>query len=146
MMTLCMCGCGNETSLVKKGDPKRGIVKGSSRKYIRGHNMGKNGNCGRGHKKNSKGRCRKCSSARIRSKKYNIPFEEALEVPENCELCGIHEEDAAWGTMTLDHCHDSGKFRGWICGECNRGLGAFDDDVELLKLAIKYLEDRNALQ
>jgi|SaaInl1SG_22_DNA_1037389.scaffolds.fasta_scaffold08388_2 hypothetical protein len=41
----------------------------------------------------------------------------------------------------LDHCHDSHQFRGWLCDSCNRGLGAFGDDVKRLKRAIDYLSD-----
>ena len=42
----------------------------------------------------------------------------------------------------LDHSHDTGKFRGWICDCCNRGLGGqgFSESVRALKNAIKYLE------
>lgn len=51
-----------------------------------------------------------------------------------CELCGKEAK------MYMDHCHTKLVFRGWICNDCNTGLGKFHDDVELLEKAISYLE------
>ena len=45
------------------------------------------------------------------------------------------------GSWVLDHCHDTDTFRGWLCHKCNRALGGFDDDIEFLKRAIRYVED-----
>ena len=32
------------------------------------------------------------------------------------------------------------KIRGLLCSNCNRGLGHFKDNIDILKSAIKYLE------
>lgn len=40
----------------------------------------------------------------------------------------------------LDHCHSSGKVRGALCGDCNRGLGMFKDSLTLLQGAMEYLK------
>lgn len=34
---LCLCGCGQRTEIARKSDANNGDVKGTSRKYIRGH-------------------------------------------------------------------------------------------------------------
>lgn len=57
--------------------------------------------------------------------------------PALCECCG--GSATGKGSLHLDHCHKTGKFRGWLCHRCNFGLGHFFDDPERLKLAIKYL-------
>ena len=41
----------------------------------------------------------------------------------------------------VDHCKISGKVRGVLCGKCNPGLGYFNHNPKLLRLAAKYLEE-----
>lgn len=40
----------------------------------------------------------------------------------------------------VDHNHITGKNRGLICDNCNRGLGFFHDNIQSLKFAINYLK------
>ncbi len=56
--------------------------------------------------------------------------------PETCEACG---SPPGKQIMNIDHCHTTGKFRGWLCGSCNRGLGQFKDSIERMEKAIAYL-------
>lgn len=42
--------------------------------------------------------------------------------PERCEICELSEEHNG-RTLALDHCHKTGKFRGWLCNTCNLALG-----------------------
>lgn len=45
----------------------------------------------------------------------------------------------------LDHDHNTGKLREFLCSNCNRGLGSFMDSMTLLKIAAMYLEKHSAL-
>lgn len=56
-----------------------------------------------------------------------------------CLICGSGP-GGRWGQFDIDHCHDTGKVRGLLCHECNKGLGCFRDNKESLKKAIEYLE------
>ena len=50
--------------------------------------------------------------------------------PEVCELCGRPPGKTA---LNLDHCHTTGKFRGWLCNSCNTSLGKMGDSIEGVK-------------
>jgi hypothetical protein len=59
-----------------------------------------------------------------------------------CPICERLVKDIPFANrspLVLDHCHDTKTFRGWICDYCNRGLGAFGDDLGRLQNAINYL-------
>lgn len=53
-----------------------------------------------------------------------------------CALCG----KASRRRLSIDHCHETGKFRGLLCDSCNKGLGLFKDDPELLIRAASYIQ------
>lgn len=56
-------------------------------------------------------------------------------------LCSICKTQLTIGVNThTDHCHNSNKVRGLLCGNCNRGLGSFKDNTGYLMEAIKYLQ------
>jgi hypothetical protein len=48
--------------------------------------------------------------------------------------------------LAIDHCHQTGKVRALLCGACNKGLGHFEDNIELLITAIQYLEQHNHIE
>lgn len=60
--------------------------------------------------------------------------------PFNCEICGNLEGDDRNSRIAFDHCHKTGKFRGWICGSCNKAIGFVKDDPNILQKMILYLE------
>lgn len=60
-----------------------------------------------------------------------------------CAICKQPETVVIKGKlimMPVDHCHKTGKTRGLLCTKCNRAIGLFGDDVEVLKSAVEYLE------
>ena len=65
-------------------------------------------------------------------------YVELLEKADNkCEICG--NPDPTYSRLSLDHCHTSKKFRGFLCGKCNHLLGDSNDDIKILQKAIEYL-------
>jgi hypothetical protein len=59
--------------------------------------------------------------------------------PPACELC---EQPPGKRSLHLDHDHETGAFRGWLCSNCNSGLGLFRDNPRLLRKAAKYLVEQ----
>lgn len=57
-------------------------------------------------------------------------------MPKSCEICGRSIGKKA---LHLDHCHATDTFRGWLCGQCNSGLGLLGDNAESVKKALDYL-------
>lgn len=56
-------------------------------------------------------------------------------------ICGQIPEK----TLSVDHCHSTGIIRGFLCRNCNLGLGNFFDYPELLFSAIQYLTQREKI-
>lgn len=56
-----------------------------------------------------------------------------------CAICRTTEPGSRLNRFPIDHCHTSGKVRGLLCENCNRGLGLFQDNKSLLSNAIAYL-------
>ena len=62
-----------------------------------------------------------------------------------CPICGDTQEDmVAKGyvrtSWCLDHDHESNKFRGYICHLCNTGISNLQEDIGILRNAVRYLE------
>lgn len=55
--------------------------------------------------------------------------------PTACEVCG------GGGTICFDHCHKTGKFRGWLCSRCNFALGNVRDNADLLVALAEYIRN-----
>ncbi len=60
-------------------------------------------------------------------------LKDIIETVKECVICGSVED------LVVDHCHKTNIIRGMLCNHCNRGLGNFKDDPELLEFARMYL-------
>ncbi len=72
--------------------------------------------------------------------RYRMKAEEYKRLLERsggkCEICG----KPFTKTPHVDHCHESKRVRGLLCGRCNTGLGQLQHNSEVLKNAIRYLK------
>jgi hypothetical protein len=87
--------------------------------------------------------CRSCRNdyrnANCRGKFRGVISDEALAdikaTIKECVICGSDEP------LVVDHDHKTGKVRGMLCNHCNRGLGHFRDDPELMEFAAIYIRE-----
>ena len=95
-----------------------------------------------------KGKCKPCTKKhddqlKELKKKHPPPTE-----PNYC--CPICERNAQkildkghkvrW---CLDHDHNTGEFRGYICSTCNTGIANLHEDPDVLQNAVNYLKEHN---
>ena len=105
--------------------------------------------CGNKWQKKSRGESY-CLPCRTKYNRVMLALRRKHEPPEDhhCDICCKSEDQlstmftkggAVQSKWRLDHCHKTGKFRGWLCQSCNIALGNFEDDPKILKKAISYL-------
>lgn len=90
-----------------------------------------------------KRRYRNVKSSEIKSK-YGITLSEweTMYAAQDgtCAICKKPEDTDRYANLAVDHCHDTGKVRGLLCNNCNRALGMFKDDLDVLRAGVAYLE------
>jgi hypothetical protein len=59
-----------------------------------------------------------------------------------CNICGMV---VSGKSLHLDHNHEHGYIRGWLCHQCNAGLGMFRDSPFIMGKAIEYISHYNLL-
>lgn len=73
--------------------------------------------------------------------RYGITLEQWMKLFELqdgvCAICKQPETKAQ--SLSVDHCHKTGKIRALLCNSCNKGLGFFKDNSRLLKIAAEYV-------
>lgn len=89
----------------------------------------------------------KAHSDKYYKRNYGLGLQEFFQIMEEqgwkCAICktfGFKMRDNHISGLNCDHDHVTGKVRGLLCHNCNRGLGLFQDNVEYLTSAVKYLE------
>ena len=88
-----------------------------------------------------KGLCKTCSRQGSKIARDLRTFHLSVKT-ENCDCCGRHVSELK-RDFHLDHCYKTGKFRGWLCPQCNRGIGNLGESVEGLEKAIEYLRKQD---
>ena len=84
--------------------------------------------------------CQKRLSAELRLAKKKAPPKP--DWGEFCPICTRpvwKEKDGVKNSWQCDHRHGSSYFRGWICKQCNTGLGGLGDGMVSALRLIKYL-------
>ena len=105
----------------------------------------------KGQKNNLSPYCRSCTLEYINSdktrnrlykKRYGITIEEydLIYSKQNgcCAICGVHQSDLN-KRLSIDHNHKTGRVRGLLCDRCNRLIGFSNEEIIILRNAIKYL-------
>ena len=79
---------------------------------------------------------------------YGISADQADEILEGqngrCAICCTPAPERL-ASMHLDHDHATGAIRGFLCIDCNQGLGKLRDSPDLLLRALVYLRQRSAV-
>jgi len=76
---------------------------------------------------------------------YDLTAEEFVrmytEQDGRCRICRTPLGGIMLKKLNIDHDHQTNKVRGLLCRGCNMGLGSFRDNVQLLRSAVRYLEE-----
>lgn len=74
-------------------------------------------------------------------KRYGITLEDYMTLIDLQDgLCAICRSPSDTNfALCVDHNHQTGEVRGLLCNRCNRALGMFGDDINVLIEAIIYL-------
>lgn len=98
------------------------------------------------HRKAEYGRNRETYRRSRLKNRFGITLEQYHEMlalqGSKCAICNQIEGASREGRtmhLAVDHDHETGEVRALLCGNCNKGLGNFQDSPELLASAILYL-------
>ncbi len=90
-------------------------------------------------KDNVAGRSYSCKACVGHQRRVLVKLKDLHSKPEDmrCDCCKEIKE-----VLHLDHNHTTDNFRGYLCINCNHGLGKFNDSITKLKSAMEYLSER----
>ena len=79
--------------------------------------------------------------------KYGLSEQDVRDMQDKnkgcCAICGVSLITPDQSTSyCIDHDHKTGEVRNLLCQECNKGLGNFRDDVEIMQSVINYIISR----
>lgn len=95
-----------------------------------------------------------CFHLDLKARQYQATGKQIMRMYESqngqCAICGVllapvnaltYEVKKRSHLLHIDHDHSTGEVRAILCGGCNAGLGQFREDPDILRAAIKYLEN-----
>lgn len=126
--------CFNETKICRRCQQRKSIFEfEKNQKSIAG-------------KISRRGECRECRKRKKPiSMKARLEYEKThsrppIGKPFHCPVCEKTIIRQFKNDVTLDHSQVNGEIRGWICRQCNSSIGMMDEDVSILKRAIKWIQ------
>ena len=57
-----------------------------------------------------------------------------------CKVCGKHQSELK-RTLSVDHCHSTGKVRALLCRQCNAALGFVNEDSFIVLKLMEYIDE-----
>ena len=90
----------------------------------------------RGYQKAWRDRNQEKERLRARRKNWKKLPKPTRPEPAVCECCNKPDPRKA---LSLDHCHITGVFRGWLCSKCNLAIGKLGDTLECVEKVVEYL-------
>ena len=111
----------------------------------------------RGHRKDgtreTKNICKKCSQVQSKILREHKKYISKPDVDYRCPICKFSEEEikgrgayqgfsqaTSKSVWVLDHCHETGKVREYICDYCNIMIGRSLDTPTVLRNGADYVE------
>ena len=81
---------------------------------------------------------------------YGITYETYLQMLQEqnskCYLCGsegfLMDKAKHKLKLVVDHCHETEKVRKLLCHNCNRALGLFKDNPDVMRAAANYVSNK----
>ena len=77
--------------------------------------------------------CRECHV--IVQREHRDARKKAPPKPKRCNCCHLKKK------LVVDHRHGTTEVRGWLCNDCNVGMGQMRDNLEGVLQAAIYLEN-----
>jgi hypothetical protein len=81
--------------------------------------------------------CKSCQRAQKAEARYGVTDLEAL-LAQGCAACGATSSRGKRKTLQIDHDHETDRFRGILCGGCNKALGMLGDDPDRVLALLAY--------
>lgn len=146
------CGQVKTEDMYHKSSSKRGVQAHCKQCQKRRHRERRENNpeLFRTYNLRAKAKARETGIDKVRLKRWRLKTMYGLEYDEYMAMlqqqnrqCKICNKDLGDNTkhIHVDHCHVNGHVRGILCHNCNKGLGNFMDDIDLMLKAVEYLKE-----